>query len=109
MVEVAEKLVVKFLNGRLSFHPIPCGTALFGHVIPVQLARPTVKSDHASHSSHSLVSCVYSCSMRLARWLLSSLLRDLVYKLYQSLFDWVSCSAEIQPCKLLQIITDCTI
>ena len=48
---------VRFKKGRLSFHPIPCGTALFGHVT---YDATYTAYDRASHSrSHSLVSCLY--------------------------------------------------
>ena len=52
--------------GRLSFHPIPCGTALFGHVTSgaTYTARSQVESGIRAIESLSLaffkfVSCLY--------------------------------------------------
>ena len=50
-----------FCNGRLSFHPIPCGTALFGHVTSGATYTAYSQVGSASHSrSHNfdLVSCL---------------------------------------------------
>ena len=69
-----------------------------------------------SHSGPSLD----SCSMKLARWLLSVLVHYVIIMFFIkvtciknkadiSLFYSISCSAENQPCKLIQIRTDCKI
>ena len=85
------QLPEQFLNGSLSFHPIPCGTALFGHVTSgatcmhgpqssgightgdrVTLARVCQLPIHQSHGGPRLD----SCSMGLA--ILSALVCDVV-------------------------------
>ena len=61
--------------GRLSFHPIPCGTALFGHVTSgatLSLAFSCQLPIRQSHGGHRLD----SRSMGLA--ILSALVRDFV-------------------------------
>ena len=66
----------RFLYGRLSSHPIPCGTTLIGHVTSGGTSTATLKSDRAGESL--ALSCQFlrqsyggprldSCSMGLAR------------------------------------------
>ena len=69
----------QFRHGRVSFHPIPCGTALFGHVTS---GATYMAYDRASHSRSLPIRQSHggprpdSCSMGLA--ILSALVRDVV-------------------------------
>ena len=67
--------------GRLSFHPIPCGTALFGHVTSGATYTAYSQVGSASHSrSHSLVSCltVGLSAQHGTNYILSAVVRDVV-------------------------------
>ena len=66
--------------GRLSFHPIPCGTALFGHMTSGATYTAYSQVGSASHSrSHSLVSCLtVELLQHGTNYILSALVRDVV-------------------------------
>ena len=98
--------------GRLSFQPGSCGTALIGHVTYSATCTAYSQVGHRigvtalcqlltrlppSHSGPRLA----SCSMELARWLLSILVHDIILcswlnGIYEiRFFSWLLCYAEI--------------
>ena len=54
-----------FAMGRLSFHPIPCGTALFGHVTSGATYTAYNQVGSGESLAHILLSAAYTS---VSRW-----------------------------------------